>query len=452
MSSVLRIKIVNKTPLAWLMWVLILFPFCFGTLNDLLGLPRFVRYFVDAAWLSAFVVAVSYSPTIKKKWEFLLVMWIGAFFLYTLIVYFVEYQSVFYYLWGFRNVFRFYIAFFVFSRYLRLEYIERYLDIFDVLFWVNLVAMIFQYFVLDLEQDFLGGVFGIERGCNGYSNIFFIIVVTKSILFYLDKRESFTSCGLKCVAALLVSALAELKLFFVEFVIILILTVLISRFTWRKLWVIVGGIAGLCIGVVLLTTLFPRFAGWFSVEWFLENAMSEKGYTGHGDLNRLNSISQINQLWFETLGNRIFGFGLGNCDTANFSIVNTPFYIQYQDLHYTWISYAFMYLECGWIGLIFYFGFFLLCFMEIQRIEKACYGKFKLYCYLAKIMALFCLLFSIYNNSLRAESGYMAYFVMAIPFALSYQKSNYIIKQFSNSKMEENVEKIRVINDRTENI
>ena len=111
--------------------------------------------------------------------------------------------------------------------------------------------------------------------------------------------------------------------------------------------------------------------------------------------------------------------GMGNCDTSSFAFVNTPFYEAYGFMHYNWFSYAIMYLECGWTGLVFYFGFFVFVFFKISKIEKNSEGMAKSYCRIAKIMAIMCSIIAIYNASLRAEGAYMAYFVLAIPFAYS---------------------------------
>ena len=124
------------------------------------------------------------------------------------------------------------------------------------------------------------------------------------------------------------------------------------------------------IAVVMLLccthTVFPQM----QVEYFWDTAMSDKGYTSSGDMNRLNAIPVINELWLKNGWQRAFGMGLGNCDYASFDFLTTPFFKTYSDLHYTWISYAFLYMETGWIGLMFYYGFFALTFFEIRRIEK----------------------------------------------------------------------------------
>lgn len=407
----------------WLMWLLILLPFLFGTLNGLLHLPWAIRYLLDVAWLILLFFYFWASPPRRAKGIQGLELWIAAFLGYTLLVYLVQFQSPFYYLWGIRNNFRFYAAFFVFAAFLRPRDVDDYLALFDKLFWANVVVSLFQYFVLGLEQDYLGGLFGTEKGGNGYTNIFFVIAVSKSLLFYLEKRESTKSCVAKCVAALLVAALAELKFFFVEFVLIIAFAVLFTNFTWRKFWVIVGGLTAVLVGAALLAVVFPSYAGWFSVDWLLEAATADKGYTSSGDLNRLNAIGQINELWLTSWGERLFGLGLGNCDTSSFALVNTPFYEAYGDWHYTWLSHAFMYLENGYFGLIFYFGFFTLVYCATCRIQKHCTGVARTYCLFGRIVAIFCMIISIYNSSFRTEAAYMAHFVLAIPFAYAKDRS-----------------------------
>jgi hypothetical protein len=215
---------------------------------------------------------------------------------------------------------------------------------------------------------------------------------------------------------MIVAALAELKFFFVECALIIGLALLMTKFSWRKLLFLLLSFVGLLIGATIVVNVFPHFADFFSVEWFLQTALSNKGYTHSGDLNRLSAIPMINDLWLTTSGERMFGLGLGNCDYANYSFLDTPFHQKYQSMHYTWILYALMYLECGWIGLFFYFMFFAIVYFKVSLIEKHTYGQLSIYCKLARIMSIMCAVVSVYNASLRTEAGYMAYFVLSIPF------------------------------------
>ena len=418
----MKITIKHRTQAGWLVWLLVLFPFLLGTLNDLLGFPYVIRYVLDLIWLTLLVFLLLNKHLISKSRTKKLCVWICLFLIYTLLVYLVQFQSPLYYLWGVRNNFRFYVAFFAFAAFLQWDDIESFLRIFDKLFWINALVSLFQYVVLGIEQDYLGGIFGTEIGCNGYTNIFLLIIVTKSLVFYLQKKESISQCFCKCAASILVAALAELKFYFVEFLLVVALASLFTNFSWRKLWVILGGVLAAFVGAALLSYFFPLFVGWFSLEWILEVATATRGYTSQGDLNRLTAIISINDLWLDNWGMRLFGLGMGNCDTSSYAFLNTPFFIRNGDMHYSWMSYAQMYLECGWIGLVFYFGFYAAIFFGGLSIEKQVSPELRDYCRIARIMAILCVPISIYNSSLRMESGYMMYFILAIPFSITRNK------------------------------
>lgn len=409
------LKIKKRNQPQWLCWLLIVLPFAFGTLVELLRIPQFIKYTLDVAWVVALLLMVRLKLQDSRHKGNRLVGWAILFFLYTLFNYLFLYQSPIFYLWGARNNFRFYVAFAAFCTFLEPEDVNEYFDFFDKLFWINVVVSLVQYFVFDKNGDFLGGIFGVTQGCNGYSNVFFVIVLTKSVLFYLERREKFSDCFFKFAAVIIVSAMAEMKFFFVEAVIILVLATLFTNFSWRKVGVLLGGLAVVTAGATLLTILFPFFEEFFSLEWFIEKATADTGYTSSGDINRMNAISEVNRRFLELPVQRWFGLGLGNCDYSGFDFLVTPFYARHSWTHYTWLSTAFMYLETGWVGLIFFFGFFVLAFINARKIEKKTTGIARTYCRIAKIISVMCIVIAIYNVSLRTEAGYMAYFVLSVP-------------------------------------
>jgi hypothetical protein len=149
--------------------------------------------------------------------------------------------------------------------------------------------------------------------------------------------------------------------------------------------------------------------------------MRESGYTGSGDLNRLTAITSINKLEFfkESFTHRLFGIGLGGAEYSSSSaFLQSIFYRQYQYLHYYWFSHAWMYLECGYIGLIGYiFGFFsnVLVGIKVIRSMKRSY-KDTSAVMTGVILSIMTALLYIYNQSLRLEAAYMLYFTFAAIF------------------------------------
>ena len=313
MGTRLVLKIKRRTLSQWLTLMLVMMPFAFGSLIHLLHVPSAVKYTLDVAWVILLVTMYCYQKALPIRKEKKLIAWTLLFFVCTLLAYLPLFQSGLYYLWGGRNLFRFYVAFFAFALLLSQEDVERTMKWFDRLFWVNFVVSLIQYYIYGYKWDYLGGIFGVEQGCNGYTNLFFSIVLTKSVVLYMEKKEKLWLSLAKFSAAMVVAALAELKFFFVEAILIVVLAALFTNFTWRKLLLIIGCLTAVVIGAALLTLVFPHLAGWFSLNWFWETATSDVGYTGSGDLNRLTAIPQINELWLTHWSQRIFGSRTGYC-------------------------------------------------------------------------------------------------------------------------------------------
>lgn len=279
--------------------------------------------------------------------------------------------------------------------------------------------VIIQYFLLGKQGDYLGGIFGVQQGCNAYLNIFQVIIVTKCILYCLNKRERFHSCAFKCAMALVIAAFAELKFFFFEFVLIVMIAILITNFSWRKLLIILGSIVAVYGAGIVLVRLFPNFADSMSIHGLLKIATSDKGYTSVGDMNRLTVIPMSNRLFLKNDIQRLFGFGLGNCDYATgYSFLTTPFYRRNSWTHYMWLSTASIYLEMGIVGLFFFFGFFVMVFFKVHKNQKKAQTDI-VYYQMTKIMAIMGGVIAIYNSSMKTEAAYMLYFMLTLPFLKS---------------------------------
>lgn len=417
----LQIKIKKRSQPEWLVWLLMFVPLLFGTLFDFLALPMMFKYILDITWVMLLIIA---AINLYNK-NFLinsnhkaLIGWIAGFLLFTFLVYIFNYQSVFYYIMGIRNNFRFYFVFLAFVFFLNSDDIKYYLKVFDIFFWVNAVVMPIQFFVFDYKQDSLGGIFGTQAGCNGYLNIFFVIICAKSVIDYLNKKEKTALVLSKCAISLLLSTFAEIKYFYIEFIVIIVVAVLVTSFSWRKLFVIIGGVFAVIISVNLLTLIFPYFANLISLEEILKS--QSEGYSGINTIGRLNAIPTISDIFLDTIPKKLTGLGLGNCDTSNVDFLNTPFYKEYGYLRYFWFSTAHITLETGYIGFTFFAGFYALI-VVLSAIEIKKGSPYKVYWQMAIVVAVNSILILIYNSSLRTEVGYLIYFMLALPFALQKQ-------------------------------
>ncbi len=388
----------------------------------MLPIPDFITYSIDVAWVSLLVSMLNkkrhfITPPVKK-----LLILCGIFFAFTLIGFLFNLQSVFYYLWGLRNNIRFFVYFFACVFFLRENSIEYYLKFLDVAFWINTPITFFQFFVLDIQQDYLGGIFGTSKGCNGYTNILLIIVTSKAILYCLNNKESLLRCLLKCSTAILLAALAELKAFYIEFVVIVVLAMCFTKTSYRKFWISIGAVVGVLIGIRIIEFIFPVFTDWFSLERIWDTLTNEKGYTSHNDMNRLTAISIALERFLPGWHHKLFGLGLGNCDYAGFDFLVTPFYKAYGGLNYMWFSSAFLILETGLVGMGMYIYFFVQLFLSTWKMSKDRHQNI-VYCQISMISAVMCGFLFILNASLRVESGFMMFFILALPFVYHNNKN-----------------------------
>ena len=399
--------------------IVLLWPFSFGALIDMLKLPNAVKYVIDLAWFVLLFLVIC-NLTKKKialsKTVVILLAWPVAFFVFTLITYPLNYQSFLYYLWGFRNNFRFYVAFAACLVFIKKEDIGYCLKLFDTLFWLNTVVCLMQFFVFGKKWDYLGGFFGVEKGCNGYLNVFMVLVIIKAVIFYLNNRETLISLLLKSGTTLVLAALAELKFLFVEYVLIVVAALILTRFSFKKMSLVLVGIACVLLGYNTLVLIFPQFSDFFSLQNMLNNA-TQGGYTYAEALNRFTTIPIISRDYLTTNAERLIGLGLGNCDTAAYDFLNTPFYEQHFFLRYNWFSTAFTYLETGFVGLIFTFGFFVLVyFMSRQKRKNTVSVEGRMLCEISMLASFMSCVILVYNSSLRTEAAYMAYCMASLAF------------------------------------
>lgn len=412
---VIRLK--HRSQNERLVWILLWGPFLIAPLMQFIGLPGAVKYILDVVWFFLLIIMLFREKRVIKRSSRFLLGWSIIFFIFTLVNYIANFQSPLYYLWGFRNNFRGYVLFFAVIYYFDENDAKEAISFFDKIFYINAALMLLQFFALGYKQDNLGGIFGVETGCNGYVNLFFCIMTVIYYIRYCNDNQSFKITALNIVLMFTLAAMAELKFYYVEFVVIMLIGTLVTQFSWKKLAVIIAGGIAFTIGYHVFISVFPDID--LSFSGLFEYASSTKGYTSSGDLNRLSFFTVVNSKLLPTWENRVFGLGLGNCDYATgIEVLSTPFYHKYEWMHYGWMSTTFMYLENGLIGLTAFFGFFVIIMISALLMI----GQDEVnteFCQIAALCSVVAVMNGIYNISLRIESEYMIYFILAIPWCVA---------------------------------
>lgn len=396
----------------WLVLLVAFWPFLVAHLGQLPGGLGYTKYIADIVLVLVLFLLFSRRNIRLRRSAAPLLTMVGVFFAYTLVAYVFRFQSPFYFLWGVRNNFRFYVAFFAFVTFMDETDVADWFKMVDILFWLNIVVSIFQFVFLDVKQDYLGGIFGAEGGSNGYSLILFSVVVGKSVLSAFAGKETMSSCAMKGIASLIVAAMAEMKFYFVVFLLLFGMASVFSRLSLKKILALLAGVLAAMAFSRLLVLWFGS-VGVLDVGKLIELA-TKRSYSSARDLNRLSAVPTLANTLLTQPVDQMFGLGLGNCDTSAFAICNTPFYQRYSYLHYTWFSAAMLFLETGYVGLVLYVLFFILVFRHAFQWRKV--GGNAIYCQLAMMMAVMSGILLFYNSSLRIEAAYMLYFVLAVPF------------------------------------
>ena len=398
----------------WAVAFVFFLPFFQAFFAEFLGLPDILKFLADVALFFLLVKIVLISRQIQiGKFLYPFLFLIGIFIGYVTVTYFMNYQSVFYYIWGLRNYFRFYLAFVCYVIFLPWDNVQTWFKVLDRLYVINFFVVMVQFF-MGYRQDFLGGIFGISKGCNGGVLVFLTVVLTKVILDFMRNEGSTIKCLVFSSMGLLISALSELKFFFVIFIGILIMATVMTKSSVKKTLFLFFGVVLIIVLSTLLSVLYDDFSDFLSIK-NLWNSLINPNYATDEDVGRMTAIPIISERFLPNFMDKLLGIGIGNADSSSIGIFNTPFYDMYGDLHYAIFLYAFLYLETGIIGLSLYTLFFVIAFVTSFYLYKTKKGA-ETICQLAMIFSVSCIAFMFYNVALRSEmAAYLAFFVLALP-------------------------------------
>lgn len=395
-----------------MMLFIFFFPAAQAFLTELLPIPDAIKFLCDGFLVLLLLKLFSQRFTKIDNYSMPFVVIVGLFFFITLVGYLFNYQSVFYYLWGLRNNIRMFVAFFAFAYLADWEDAKGWIKALDVLFVINFAVVILQYFS-GYGQDYIGGIFGTSKGCNGSLLIFLCIVFAKTILSFMRGEEKMSKCIFVSVASLLVSTLSELKMFFILFILILFMASFMTAHSIKKTLFFAFGAVLVVLFGTLLTVLYKDFTDFLSFD-SLTKALTDTGYATDEDIGRFTALPVISQRFLPGFFRKLFGLGLGNCDSSSLSMFNTPFFESHQTVHYSYFSYAFLFLETGFVGLALYASFFVASFFVSRKLKKLEMAD-EFACQMSIILSMISLILLVYNSSLRMEIGFMLFFVLALP-------------------------------------
>ena len=376
------------------------------------GFPNSAMYLTDIINILAFIIAIGKKLKEKQTLDIKIPLkFLIALLVFSVIGLIINGQRIALFVWGLRNTYRGFVFLYSCIVLLDKDDINKIFNIFNIVFVFNIILCTYQYFVLHLYQDFIGGTFGIEFSANAYMNVYSVIMFTYSLIKYLNKSKPLSYLLMISMGTLYIAALSELKVFFLEFIIIIVLGILLSRFSLKTILFL--GIATISVAVAMnaFYTIYPKYKGYFTIENVIEASSNDR----LGILNRLTALRDINYLFLKDNKTKSLGLGLGSTDTSKVEIFNSDFYKKYgEDLRYTWLFDAMFTLENGYIGLILYLLILLSIFYENGKMKK--FQKDKTEYRITQILSIMSVVLMWYNASLRTESIYMIVFGLSLGY------------------------------------
>ena len=399
-----KIRITPKN-LIWFILVLTLF---MNILSDAIGLPTAIRYLNDLAVFALFILMIAQRNFFSKVRQLRLNGVAIAVILYT----FANIASVLLnggnpalILWATRNTYRFFVFYFACVLYWEKSDLEKFFSFCYKIQWVNLALVLYQFFVLGLKQDFLGGIFG--YGGNAGLLIYSVLIVAYAMTKFMRKEYPTGKFLFIFISATLCSVLAELRVYFF-FVAFIFAVNLVQNSNWtRKLGIaIIGGLL-LIIGLQVYASVFPY------VDLSITAILKEGNSHGGGyNISRLNAFQDINQIFFQNdVIENFFGYGFGNCEYSTIPIFTSTFHEHYGEYHYRWFTHQWIFLESGYLGVISYLSILFSIAVHAFRTGSASYKSATLIC---EIMTVIAGVSFFYNSLLKADFGYIAFLAMAI--------------------------------------
>ena len=394
-----------------------------GVLTGFFGVPRSIVYFGDLLNLLLFISALYKHKRLKIPEDYPLIFMI-CFALIGIVSAIINFGSPIMLLWGMRQNFKFFLFYYSCIIYVKERDLQILLKIMAILFWISLPLSVIEMCSVDTTSyytivgDRVGGIFYGGIGVNTPFNVLLIVHTTNAFVLYLNGKRKFSYIALTIIAALGMSACAELKVFIVELFLIIAIGLWSKGISFRSIFITFVGCLALGVALHLFVYLNARGRTYYTLDYLsikgmIQNVTRSSGYDGTGDLNRFTAIPDLIKLFFknDVIG-LLFGVGLGNADYSGFDFLTSNFYKAYNALHYQWFSSSFVFIETGLLGLISYLMIFVSAMKKgLSKIDKHTYYRTFHF-----IMVVMMLLLIIYNPSLRNEQcGFLLFFILALP-------------------------------------
>lgn len=407
------------------------FPYAINYISDFITLVLLVLFFKTNEWRKVLL---------ETRMVAILVFVYYSFFICSS---FCNNTPFYFSLWSVRNNFRFFLWILIVACFIDRKSIDKIFANLNVFILINLIVIVFQYVVLNLRDDRLNGLFGSYIGGNSAVNTFSVIMAVENIVAYFEGKRKLKKTVFNILLLCVTCAINEIKFFFIELTIILLVLFFIKvhycgtiKVPKRSVSILFIGGGLIFVGYAVLLTFYPGFISLFDKNNLIDyltrsyNSSTVLFVNGIPISNRLTAYSIINCYFLDSPLEFLFGIGLGAAEYSSF--FSSYFWTNYGEIGINNYSFAQTFLETGFIG----FFLTILIYLFFLRIPQKKYRKndCKYYYLISHVSVIIGLLMNFYNSALRIESsGYMFFTVIALAFCLKINKGVDNVESKGNS-------------------
>ncbi|MBU3180686.1 hypothetical protein [Clostridium psychrophilum] len=401
---------------------------CFEYFND---------FNISTRYNDFITIAIFICCVIKgKKEKTYPVKFVAISFIYilvALIVYEFNDYPIKAYLWGAREIITSLIFMWGCIKLLEKKDIIKLVKLFYIIFIFNFFMILYQYFRLGLIGDSASGIFGTTIGNNEFQVIFLLLATICTLTLYVNMKIKLKYCILCLSICLIISAISELKVYFLLLIFIIILQFILMKFNKKTVLIAMGSLILLLLFTQLLYKVHPGYLDLFSIQKLLSYS-GGNGYTSKGDVNRLTGLHSVVRYINYRTSTLLFGIGLGNGQyilVKGYHInIMSRFYSEYGNfLHYTWFTQTLVFVETGVVGFLLYIARYIALFIEYIIMTKK-NKRIRMYSTIGEMTVLISIFLIFYDSVMQTEIGiYFSYFLLSVPFVL---QNHYSIENKNN--------------------
>lgn len=341
---------------------------------------------------------------------------ICALFLFDIFTSIINLVSPMLVLWAIRNTFRGIIYLLCVITVLRIEDIPR---LMHILLWLqvpNLALATFEYLVTSGgNPDNVHGLFATGAG----TNTFGALLLSYHLNAYLNKRVNLPSLGWVMISTIMIAAMAEEKTFFLYFIVIVLVSVLVSRWSRKTVAIVTFILVAGSIMIGWINQVQPGMLDFFTDADKSDAYLTSTWSNSYG-IPRIGAFAFISSLFFHNdFITSLLGFGFGGAEHSQFSFMDSSVYREYGYLRYRYFTHQWTFVETGYIGFALFVALFvvaLLCLLRQRFIFQACDRVLNL---TAICMCLVCIISMWSNATLKVDASFIPYFGVAIGFLVS---------------------------------